>query len=284
MDFLNRFGALFVKKWIAGVSVDDAIYTSKIINEEGEEVMINYLGEHFEQIGQVDDAVNTYMHLLEGMKKNMIRGSIALKATQLGMGIDQGICYDNYAAIIKRAGAQGVFVWLDMEEAKYVSRTISLYLKALKKSGNLDIGICLQAKLRRSYADAKRIVRMHGKIRLVKGAYIESEKVMYTKQEEVFENYLAIMKHLFERSEDFIIASHDEKIVESAIRLSRIYQKRFSFAMLKGIRTNLAKKIISRGNKVFIYVPFGPDWVAYCARRLKEGTNVALVIRSIFQQ
>ncbi len=282
MYFVSRFGAAFVRRWIAGVSVDDVIRESAVINRAEEQVMINYLGEHFHDMSQVENAVNTYSELIDKMEKNKVHGCIALKATQLGMGIDDQRCYKNYIFIAKRAQKAGVFVWLDMEEHIYVSKTVSLYLKALRESKN--IGICLQGKLKRSYADARKIVRMHGRIRLVKGAYDESARIMYTDRERVFENYLMIMRYLFEHSEEFIIATHDDRIIDSALRLNLIHRKKFAFAMLKGIRGKLAEKIAKQGNTIFIYVPFGPQWLAYSIRRLKEGSNIALVLRSVLQQ
>ncbi len=282
MGFANDLGAVFVRRWIAGTKIGDAISASRRINVSGKRVMINYLGEHFYEIALVENALETYKELLTQMKSNKIKGCIAVKATQLGLCISSAECYKRYIDIIEHASRLGYFVWLDMEESDYVTRTISLYLKALKHRKN--IGICLQAKLRRSFEDAKRIVASGGRIRLVKGAYDESSTVMYKDREEVFENYIKIAKYLFQRSNNFIIATHDDRIVETVERIRRDSGKNFSFAMLKGIRGNLANKIARDGNTIFVYVPFGEDWIAYCARRIREGTNIALMARSLFQQ
>jgi proline dehydrogenase len=41
-------------------------------------------------------------------------------------------------------------------------------------------------------------------------------------------------------------------------------------------------ELARKGEKVSIYVPFGERWISYSYRRLKELSNLKLVIRSLF--
>ncbi len=279
---LSRFGAGLVEQWVAGITVDQAVSESLKANEKGELAMVNYLGEDLINPKMVEDAVSSYHSLLDQMKRRKVKGCIAVKATQLGMCISNDRYQKNYDAVARHAARFGIFVWLDMEQSRYTTKIIDLYLGSLKKHKN--IGICLQARLRRSYADAKRIVACKGKIRLVKGAYTESEKIMYIEREEVFDNYIQITKYLFEKSNDFIIATHDGRIIDTVMKIGKNYNKRFAFAMLKGIRGSLAQDIAKRGYRIFIYLPFGEEWLLYALRRFEEMSSFLLFFRSVFEQ
>lgn len=278
---LDNIGFQLAKKWIAGITITEAITESKRTNTKGKMVMINYLGESVTDVKPIKANVDTYKRLLNAMRLAKVKGCIAIKPTQLGLSISEGLCYKNCLEIARAAKKNGFFVWIDMEELKYVAGTITTYFRLLKKQDN--IGICIQAKLKRSFDDAKKIAANGGKIRLVKGAYTGPITVMYQKRSEVYANYLKIMKYLFATSNHFIIATHDDKLIKEAQRLAKLYHKQFSFAMLKGIRENLAAKL-AKTNEIFIYLPFGKEWFAYSARRLKERNNLLLVARSVFQQ
>ena len=127
------------------------------------------------------------------------------------------------------------------------------------------------------------IVKAGGKIRLVKGAYRENSTVGYPKRAESTANYVKIMQYLFENSSEFTLGTHDDNMIKEAMALQKKYKRKITFAMLKGVRRNLASEISKKYN-MEIYVPFGESWVDYSFRRLKEMENSFLILRSIFQQ
>jgi proline dehydrogenase len=169
-----------------------------------------------------------------------------------------------------------------MEAHETVDDTIRMYLSELRKG---MVGICLQSCLRRSMNDLKEISEMKGTVRLVKGAYKEDGYGAFPTRQQTTQNYSRMVRYLFRSFEgrNFMIATHDPRMMEQAFRLERITGKKPMYAMLNGIRNNYAAKL-ARHNDVSLYVPFGSAWVPYAIRRLREEGHLGLLLRSLFEQ
>jgi proline dehydrogenase len=90
------------------------------------------------------------------------------------------------------------------------------------------------------------------------------------------------MAMLFERGENFAIATHDSKLVDEAKKLAESKHVDFRFEMLKGIRNDLKGELVKSGYKVYEYLPYGDQWFAYSRRRMTEHpSNVWLLLRSL---
>ncbi len=270
---------LVAGRWIAGPFIADAITRSKRINSLGIRPIINYLGEEFSSETDVNDAVATYIKLISEIRKSRIKADISLKASQLGLRISEGMFMGNYSRIVAEARRNNVFVWLDMESAADVDATISAYTAQLK-SGD-GVGICIQSYLKRSGSDIRSLSKSGAVIRLVKGAYSSTRRLAYQSRLETTANYARLMKYLFSHAKEFVIATHDPGMVSMAQRLNAAHRKHVGYAMLNGISNKRAIKLAREGNHVEIYVPFGTRWLSYSYRRLKEASNLSLVLRSV---
>ena len=279
MKLLDRVGMLVARRWLSGITIADALEDSRAINSLSEKVMINYLGEGLAKRADVSKNVMTYVSLLRKMKSDKIKGCISVKPTQLGLCIGYSFFLENYGKVISVAAKAGVFVWTDMEEPVYINSTIKAYLSMLKKHNN--VGICMQARVKRTYDDIKHIVSEGGRIRLVKGAYKPIGGINYMTRNQTNGNYVRCMHYLFSHSKSFMIATHDYAIIGKALRLRKRYKGKIMFAMLKGIRPSLAVKLSGMGQDIYIYLPFGEEWLSYSMRRLKEVSNIILVVRSL---
>jgi proline dehydrogenase len=260
---------VFARKWMGGITLSEAVGESKKINDKGEKVILNYLGEDLADRSRVNADARMYSKIIIEMQKNRIKGSISVKPTQLGLGINYALFISNYERILAEAGKANVFVWLDMEDYGTVGDTIRAYMKEFRKHRNS--GLCIQAKLKRSLDDVNHIAGQGGTIRLVKGAYKGSEEIAFMGKSDVDSSYADCMRSLFGKPCRFMIATH----------LERYHRKRIMFGMLKGIRPTLALSLASGGEDVHIYVPFGEQWMNYAARRLKEQGHAMLILRSM---
>lgn len=279
MSLISNIGMVFARKWIGGVTVPDVILESRRLNGLGEKVVINYLGEDITDSALIRRTVEKYRELLAQMEDSGVEGSISVKPTQLGLSRNYKLFLSNYAKIVSYAAKSGRFVWMDMEDYATIDASISAYLSVLKRSGN--VGICIQAKLRRSLEDVKTISGKGGSIRLVKGAYPARQGITYSRKEDTDRNYLKCMDYLFRNSSTFMIATHDDRMIEKALALEKRYHKKALFGMLKGIRPGLALELASNDEDMQVYVPFGEEWMDYSVRRLKELEHSILIIRSI---
>jgi proline dehydrogenase len=272
------------KNWIAGKSISEAISYSKLANVKGFSVMLNYLGEEVETRRKVEETVKEYGHLLDLLQSNRIEGCISAKLSQLGLKLDKEYCRQNLAEIVDRANKFGRFVWIDMEGSRFTDDTIHIYDAVFSTSKN--VGLCIQSYLRRSEHDVGELLRIGAKIRLVKGAYREPATIAYKSRKEIDKNFTKLMERMFKNSTSlFSVATHDDRLIYEAIRMSKKFSKNFEFALLKGIRDNLKPQLVKKGYKVTEYIPYGENWWPYSIRRLREKPgNFLLLTRSLLSK
>jgi len=268
-------------KWVAGYSINDALQSAKKANSNGMSAIINYLGEHSESLEDIEAGVKEYLTILNEMEKLQIKGGISPKLTQIGLEKDYDLSINNASRIIERARQLNRFVWLDMESSLYLNDTIEIYLTLLKHYNK--VGLAFQAYLKNASDRLIEILMHKGKVRLVKGAYREDSNVVFRSKYTVDKNYSKLMHLLFEQGNEFAIATHDQKLIEEAIKLSKKYPKKFEFQMLKGIRDDLKPALIKQGFSLAEYIPYGKQVIPYSFRRIKEKpSNILLLARSLF--
>ena len=283
-NLIERLLYRVAKKWVAGYSASEAMKTAVETNRHRMPAILNFLGEDITDSKLVDMTVTEYLLLMDLMDKKKVHGCVSVKPTQLGLTIDYDMCLQNFRSLAARARELGQFMWLDMESVKSTEDTIALYLE-LYREHNM-IGIAVQSYLRRSASDLLHIIECGGKVRLVKGAYRESEEHIFVTNEEVNANYLKLMKMLFENGNNyFAIATHNSDLIAEATRLGKGKDTKFEFQMLKGIRDELKLELIAKGFTVAEYIPYGSQWLPYSVRRIMERKrNLLLLARSLIQQ
>jgi proline dehydrogenase len=282
MQLMEKFLFKIAKQWIAGDTVDDALISAKNAYQTKRHAIINKLGEYHTSKKQINTTMKEYQKIIHSFRKLKIRGAISVKPTQIGLSISQKEFYRNFEKIIQAARNAHVFVWLDMESSEHTDETIEIYHTFFSKYERL--GIALQANLKRTENDLRDLQRIGAKIRLVKGAYRENAKISFKSKKSVDDNYLKLMKKLFETGNEFAIASHDGKIIRKAQLLSKKYPRKFEFQFLKGIREEIKSELIKKKFVVSDYIPYGTNWLAYSIRRIKERKrNILLLGSSLIQ-
>lgn len=268
------------KRWIAGKDMRSGLEAAAEANGAGYAALLNFLGEDVTDAGLADKETGEYAGLQKAIAAAAIKGSVSVKPTQVGLLFDEDLVSQRLEALASSAAALGQELWLDMESSRFTTSTIDLYTDLLKRHDN--VGIALQAYMRRSGEDLSRLMDAGARVRLVKGAYREDPAVVYGSRNEVRESYSRLMKVLFERGKHFTIATHDSVLVDEAKGLAGDRRSDFSFAMLRGIRDGLKAELAADGYSVVEYIPYGDDWYAYSIRRMREHpSNVWLLIRSM---
>ena len=276
------------KRWIAGYSNNDAIIAAKKSNHNGMSAILNYLGEGYAEKSQIDRSVTEYITLLDLLKSKDVRGSISVKPTQIGLSVGYDKCLENFRKISGKAKQSGHFMWIDIESSNFVEDTLSIYLEILRK--NRDTGVAIQSYLKRSHSDLLHLMEHSANLRIVKGAYSEEMDTAYRSNNEINQNFSALMKLVLEESAYggiVAIATHDSKLIQEALVLSwkgSERMKNLQFQFLKGIRDELKLQLVTNGYLVFEYIPYGEKWLQYSIRRIKERKrNVFLLARSLIE-
>ena len=275
MGLLTRLA----RQWVAGETMADAIRVAKEANARGIVALVNHLGEHYREKGPVEETTREYLRLLAAMRAEGIRGDVSLKPTQFGVFIDKAYALSQMIPVLDATKADGCVLWLDMEGASTTDDTIWICEGLLERYDR--VGICVQANLKRTSKDLPRLLDHGARIRLVKGAYKETPDIAYGTHAEIDRSFLAHLETLFARARDFAVATHDGRIIERSLALAYEHPIPFEFAMLQGVRDPLKGELVGQGYRVAEYIPYGPTWLPYFTRRLRERPrNVITMVRS----
>lgn len=260
--------------------MEDAIQVAKDANARGLEALINHLGEHYREKGPVEATTREYLRLLSALREGGLRGTVSLKPTQFGVLIDRAYALSQMLPVLDAAKADGRILWLDMEGAHTTDDTLWMVERLLERYDR--VGVCVQANLKRTDEDIDRLVLKNARIRLVKGAYKEDADIAYRSRAEIDRAFLAHLETLFRRTRDFAVGSHDGRMISRALELAREHPTPFEFAMLQGVRDPLKRELVAGGHRVSEYIPYGPTWLPYFSRRLRERPrNVITMVRSL---
>ncbi len=270
------------KRWIAGKDMKTALSKAKEANAKGLGTILNYLGEDVTDPALAQAHFEEYVKLQREIHDSGIDGCASVKLTQFGLGVlDEPVVIERATHLVEGAAALGQMLWIDMEGSSVTSATLKIYSKMLENHKN--VGVALQAYLRRSEADLKALMDIGGKVRLVKGAYREPSDIVFPSREQVTENFLRLMRVLFEKGDGFAIATHDSRPIQEAQELHTSNPKtKFEFEMLRGIRDDLKLELARKGYRMVDYMPYGEEWYPYSVRRIKEHpSNIWLLLRSL---
>ena len=276
----------FARRFIAGETVQEAIDVARTLQSKGFDLTLDYLGESVRSHQEADAAAREYVHLVDVLMASGIERNISLKLTQLGAGVDRATCIDNLRRILEAAERHEFFVRIDMESSAYTDLTLDVF-ETLWNRGHHNLGIVIQAALKRSEADVQRVSALRGRIRLVKGAYKEPPDVAYARKADVDAAFVRLMQLLLDSGQYPAIATHDPKMIDATLAHAEarsLPPSHFEFQMLYGVRRDLQRALAADGYRVRVYVPFGREWFPYFMRRLGERpANVAFVVRAMLR-
>lgn len=284
----NRFLNESAQKWgfrlgaeqfVAGTDIESALETVKQLNALGISATVDHLGEFVTDKQQSIEAKENILTLINRIHEEQIDSHISVKLTQLGLDIDEQFCWENMREIAGLAKRYDIFINIDMEDYAHYEATLRILKKLLEDYDN--VGTVIQAYLYRAEADMDELSDV--RLRIVKGAYRESEEVAYQTKEKIDENFLKLVKKRLKGDAFTSIATHDHRIIDEVKRFveeENIDRTNFEFQMLYGFRTELQKQLVDEGYQFCTYVPFGQDWFGYFMRRLAERPqNIQLIVK-----
>jgi proline dehydrogenase len=278
LQFLpKRLVKRFAIRYIAGEKIDDAIRVMKYLNSKNMMGTLDVLGENVLTKEESLLAIQAGEEVLHSIHENHLNANLSIKLTQFGLKIDEGFCYSNVKSLLGIAARYHQFVRMDMEDSSTTSATLKLY-ERLHSEGYENIGVVIQANMRRSEEDIRRLISMRANVRLCKGAYIEPAAIAFRSREEIQLNYLKLLKMLCDAKCYVGIATHDDFLVTSAdqyIQKMNLQKADYEFQMLYGVKIKLRDQIVAEGHRLRIYLPFGQHWYAYSIRRFKENPQIA---------
>lgn len=275
------------RRFVPGERVDDLVRAIKEANAEGLRATGDFLGESVHDEANARLAGDVYLDILGHIETEKLNANVSLKFTALGQAISERFLADNLGRILDQADAQDNFVRFDMESSEYTQRTLDAFEK-LWAEGRRNIGVVLQAYLKRSAGDVARMNELGARVRLCKGAYNEPPTVAFKEKAKVDRNFVELMQMLLSGGHYPAIATHHEAMIDATIDFHQkegIDKGSFEMQMLHGVRRDLQRQLVADGYNVRIYIPFGSHWYPYLMRRLAERpANVLFMAGSVVQE
>jgi proline dehydrogenase len=278
-----------VRRFMPGETTDDALAAAREQNQLGLAVTLTSLGENLASRAEADAVRDHYLELLRRLGRDGIQGEVSIKPTQLGYDLDPGLCAAHTRTLAEAARVHGSRLWIDMEGTAYTEGTLALYRDV--RASHANLGVCLQAYLRRTRADLESLLPLGPAIRIVKGAYAEPPERAFPDKHEVDENFHWMAERLWSREGRaagawVTLGTHDSGLI---VRLGRTAERlgvgprEYEHALLYGIQRAEQLRLVKAGRIVRVLISYGAHWFPWYMRRLAERpANLLFVAKSMF--
>jgi proline dehydrogenase len=268
---------LFSSRYIAGATLADAVAVVERLNEGGKAATIDVLGEEITHEEDARAIARAYRDVFAAIERHDLDGNVSVKLSALGLELSYGLCRGNLESVVREAAGYGNFVRIDMEDSSTTDDTLRLY-RELREAGHGNVGVVLQARLRRTLDDVRALADLQPNVRLCKGIYVEPPTLAFTDDEAVRANFVRSLVELLDAGAYLGVATHDEWLIGEALRLVSergLDRNGYELQMLLGVREERADELVAEGHRLRVYVPFGEHWYAYSLRRLQENPALA---------
>jgi proline dehydrogenase len=282
------FARRAVRRFMPGESMEDALAAAETFKPAGIGVLITHLGENLNDLADAQAVSDNYHALLDEIERRGLDGELSVKLTQLGLDLDPEAPIKHVLGLSDHAARHGGTLWIDMEGSAYTDRTLQSYRRLQEEKGN--IGLCLQAYLRRTPADLETLLPLKPAIRLVKGAYDEHAAIAFRHKAEVNDAYRVLALRMLPMAAagdlKLGLGTHDLTLIDEVADQARTAGypiTSFEVEMLYGIRSGEQRRLANEGYRVRDLISYGDAWYAWYLRRLAERpANIMFALRQVF--
>jgi proline dehydrogenase len=285
----SRIGQRLSHRFVAGMTVEEALTATAEINKLGMSVSVDNLGENVTNLDEARHSAELYHEMLDALVARKLNANVSLKLTHMGLDLDEKLAREIVGGVVAHAAKLDNFVRIDMEGSPYTQKTLDIVYELHRAPGNAGhVGAVIQAYLHRSEADCQELCAQGIRIRLCKGAYKEPAEIAFQDKADVDANFVQLMKILLKSGVYHGIATHDPKMIDATIAFARsenIPPSKFEFQMLYGVRRDLQQQLVRDGWGMRVYIPFGTEWYPYLMRRLAERpANAIFILKNLLRK
>jgi proline dehydrogenase len=261
--------------YIAGETLDDARRVVSELNALDISATVDVLGEDVSRPEEAEAMARAYHEALEAIARDRLDANVSIKLTGFGLEVDRGLCRSLVATLVEDAAAHATFVRIDMEDSSTTDDALGLY-RSLREEGHDNVGIVVQAALRRSLDDIASLADLRPSVRLCKGIYVEPASVAFREPDVIRRSFVACLDALLQAGCRVAVATHDEWLIGQALeRVAGLGDDAYELQMLLGVRAGRGRELVAAGHPLRVYVPYGRRWYEYSLRRLQENPQVA---------
>ena len=285
----SAIGRRISSRFVAGMTVDDALSATAATNARGMSVSVDNLGENVTNLEEARHSAALYHELLDAIAARGLNANVSLKLTHMGLDVDESVAREIANEVVAHAARLNSFVRIDMEGSPYTEKTLAIVRELHAIPGNAGhVGAVIQAYLHRSERDVETLCAEGIRVRLCKGAYKEPPEIAFQAKSDVDANFVKLTKILLKSGIYHGIATHDPNMIDAAVAFAKsenIAARAFEFQMLYGVRRDLQEQLVRDGWGMRVYIPFGTEWYPYLMRRLAERpANAIFILKNLFRR
>ncbi|MGG2074907.1 proline dehydrogenase family protein [Lysinibacillus irui] len=277
---------IFIKganRFVAGETRTEGI--ERVINlyNKGYRVSLEFIGENTTSLEECMLAKNEFKELIKDLGYNQMKATVSFDLSHIGMMISDEVAFTNLEELAKEAQQHNIQLMISMEESQKTDKILSLYKRISKSFSN--VGITLQVHLKRSSIDLNGLLKTSGRIRLVNGAYQESEGIYIPRTEELNKRYIEFVSMCIDSNHPLSVATHDENILMDLKEKGFLYNSNVEVEMLDGVRPDLLRSLKEDNIQTKVYVTYGSEWYLYVVHRIAEyPPNIYTFISDMIEQ
>ncbi len=272
--FLRVFMHRIARRYVAGQSIEDVLQRVGEINGRGHAGSADYIGESCRDEARANAETEVFLALISALRTKDLNCSISLDLSHIGSVVAPELGYRNANRIASAAANAGREVMILMEGSDRADNIYATYARLHTEAGLGHVGITVPAKLHRTVSDLPKLMTYPGRIRLVKGAFLESEQVAHSRNSpELAACYRRFATQLLTAGHKCSIATHDRSIQEDLTTLitrQGIGPDCYEFESLIGIGTEQIDGLRRRGFPTREYAVFGQEYFLYVLNRIAE--------------
>ncbi|MEV0409013.1 proline dehydrogenase family protein [Actinoallomurus sp. NPDC050550] len=257
------------ERYVGGRTVPEALARAALLNAEGKSVSLDYMGESCRDADLAAAETEVFLDLSRQAAARRTDCSISFDLSHLGSVLDRELGLTNATRLAEATAAAGQEMMISMEGSGRTDLILWTHERLCERFDH--IGVTIQARLHRTTEDLPRLLQLPGRIRLVKGSYLEPETIAHTRDSrELRAAYLAYATLLLDSGHLCSIATHDLDLLDELQRHMRQDSGAYEIEMLLGLGVDQLRTMRDRAHPVREYIVFGTQWWLYVWNRIAE--------------
>ena len=258
-------------RYVAGETIDDAFDRLPAIFARGHKGSIEYTGESVRDSELANSETDVFVELSERIGTTGVDSTVSFDLSHIGLVVDPELCYRNVVRLAEATERAGTELMISAEGSDRTDLVLDMHARLAERFTH--VGITVQARLHRTAEDITTLLGRPGRIRVVKGAFLEPDSIAYPRGSAELRNaYLKYVSQIVDARHPIAIATHDRDIIEALCTEhdSALKADHVEFEMLLGLGTEQLDALSAAGFTTREYVLFGTEWWLYVLNRIAE--------------
>jgi proline dehydrogenase len=262
------------RRYIGGVDLAECTQTIQDLNSQGFLTTADYMGESTRDEAKARAETQHFIDLVDVIQAKKLRCGVSLDLSHIGLSISQALALDNTHSIAVTTREAGLELMISMEGSERTDEILDTHAKLCAEFDH--IGITVQARMHRTQKDLAALLKLPGRIRLVKGAYEEASNVAHQRPSTGLDTaYRTLAATLIDSGHLCSIATHDVQQINWAHafiedRYGAVRPAHVEFETLVGLGPAASQRTLALGYPTRQYVVYGQEWFLYVCHRIAE--------------